>query len=147
MIIMAREAHWVSLSPFLLIAVPLFSACGGGDSPPGEPPTQVPASAVGSPEVTPTTPGSSRTSTPQTGSIVVSGFFVQVFGDPPPGSNGEPRYSHTLTTPAAEEWRLMFDADVYLPTNGIEAYNLKQVVVEGVVLPDGQILVERMELQ
>ncbi len=114
------------------------------------------AGAVALPEATPSnpptnpppaTPGLSGTSTAEAGSITVSGFFVQIFGDPPPGSNGEPRSRYTLTTAAAEEWSLMFDADVYLPTSGFEAYSLRQVVVEGVVLTDGQILVQRMELQ
>ncbi len=120
----------------------LAGAVGLPEATPSNTPTNLPPA-----NAPPTTPGFSSTSTPETGSITVSGFFVQIFGDPPPGSNGEPRYRYTLTTPAAEEWRLMFDADVYLPTNGLEAYSLRQVVVEGVVLPDGQILVKRMELQ
>lgn len=83
----------------------------------------------------------------QPGIVVVSGFFVRSFGDPPPGGNGRARINYTVTTSAGKEWILVFDEDRYWPANGIRGFHLKQVAVKGYFMPDGSLLVELLELE
>jgi hypothetical protein len=91
--------------------------------------------------------GPTTMATSQQEDMAVVGIFSRTFGDPPPGGDGKPRYSYSLWTETGEDIRLVFDEDVYWPARGFWAFNRQRVLVEGVLRPDGSLLVKRMELR
>ena len=145
-------AFLVGLTLFLLAA-----GCARLSDPPDREPagspaeTDTPEGAQGSTAPTPLPPSAASTpqgkpaTSQQPGTVVVSGFFARTFGDPPPGENGKARISYALTTSDGEEWILVFDKDTYWPADGVRRFHLKQVVVEGTLMPDGTLLVRLLE--
>jgi len=76
----------------------------------------------------------------------VRGRFVVVRGDPPPDSGRPSRVSYLLTDEQKRRWTLVFDESVYSPPGGIQAFNGKDVEVEGRRTGENRLLVELMRV-
>ena len=75
------------------------------------------------------------------GRETVRGRFVIVRGDPPPDSGQPARVSYILTDKQERRWTLVFDESVYSPPGGIQAFNGKDVEVEGKRIGENRLLV------